>query len=136
PIGLGQVRVGKVARDAGQPLDPGDLFDAGLDPAPLVPLRHAIEDLLGLRRPLHLEAVEGFLFLDAALPACHRRHGRLVNRLEIAALADRARLRLLDSDWSPAATADPRRGCLIAADRRLALPRLRSEEHTSELQSR
>src|SRR6266550_759607 len=104
-IGLVQVRVGKVSGDAGKPLHPGDLFDAGLDPAPLVALRNAVEDILGLCRPLDLEAVEGFLFLDAALPGRHRHHRRLVNRLKAGALADRARLRFLHPGWTPMARA-------------------------------
>src|SRR3989442_682484 len=87
--------------------------------AVLVSLRNAAEDLLGLRRPLDLKAVESFLFFDATLPGRHRDHRRLVNQLKAGAVADRARLRFLHPGRPSAAAADPGGGGLVGADRDL-----------------
>ena len=123
-VGLVEVGVGKVAGDARKPLHPGDLLDAGFHPPSLVALRHPIEDLLGVGGPLDLEAVEGFLLLDAAFASRHRDHRGLVDRLEAGPLANRTGIGPLDAGRLATSAADPGLPRLLAVHRRLRTGRL------------
>src|SRR5207302_1005874 len=91
----------------GQPAHPGQLLDPGLDPAALVALGNRRQHRLRLRRPAHLEAVEGLLLQHRALLAGRRGDGRLVHRLELRPLADRTGDGTRSAGAAPAAAADP-----------------------------
>src|SRR6202022_38489 len=114
-VRLVQVVVGEVPGNARKPLHPGNLFDACLHPTPLVPLWHAVEDLLGFGGSLDLEAVERLLLLGTTLAGCRRGDRGFVDLLETGALANGASLRFLDPGRTPAPPANPGRRAVVAA---------------------
>jgi|SRR5438067_7737527 len=93
-VGLIEIRIGELPRDAWQALDAGDFLDARLDPTAFVALGHAIENLLRLGGPFDLEAVEGDLFFDIPFPGGGGGNGGFIDPLETSPVANRAGVRL------------------------------------------